>query len=94
MIELLYKDTFIQRNQCDEIEEYGMGVYKEQYQRWAMKFDNLVEEFLNAPFEIGKVNFYTRTPEERDIVLKKIMDAKKIQRKRKGEMCCSSLKED
>ena len=76
MIELLYKDTFIQRNQCDEIEEYGMGVYKEQYERWAMKFDNLVEEFLNAPFEIGKVNFYTRTPEERDIVLKKIKDAK------------------
>lgn len=76
MIELLYKDTFVQKNQCDIIEQYGMGVYKEQYQCWAMKMDNLIEEFLKAPFEVGKVNFYTKTPEERDIVFKKILDAK------------------
>ena len=75
MIELLYKETFVQKNQCNIIEEYGMGVYKEQYQKWAMKMDNLVEDFLKAPFEVGKVNFYTRTPEERDIVFKKIIDA-------------------
>ncbi len=75
MIELLYNDTFVQKNQCDIIEEYGMGVYKEQYQKWAMIIDNLIEEFLNAPFEIGKVNFYTKTPEERDVVFKKIIDA-------------------
>ena len=75
MIELLYKETFVQQNQCDIIEEYGMGVYKEQYQKWAVKMDNLIEEFLKAPFEVGKVNFYTKTPEERDIVFKKIIDA-------------------
>lgn len=75
MIELLYKDTFVQKNQCDIIEEYGMGVYKEQYQKWAMKMNNLIEDFLKAPFEVGKVNFYTRTPEERDVVFKKIIDA-------------------
>ena len=75
MIELLYKETFVQKNQCDIIEEYGMGVYKEQYQKWAIIMDNIIEEFLKAPFEIGKVNFYTRTPEEREVILKKIIDA-------------------
>jgi len=75
MIELLYKDTFVQKNQCDVIEEYGMGIYKEQYKKWAVLMDNLIEEFLKAPFEVGKVNFYTRTPEERNLIFKKIIDA-------------------
>ena len=75
MIELLYKDTFVQKNQCDVIEEYGMGIYKEQYKKWAVQMDNLIEEFLKAPFAVGKVNFYTRTPEERNLIFKKIIDA-------------------
>lgn len=76
MIELLYKDTFIQKNQCDIIEEYGMGVYKEQYKEGAILVDNIVKNYLKSPFEIGKVNLYTKTPEEREILFNKLINEK------------------
>lgn len=75
MIELLYNDTFIQKNQCDIIEEYGMGVYKEQYKKWAVLVDNIAEEYLNSPFDVGKVNLYTKTLKERDILFEKLTKA-------------------
>ena len=65
MIEYLSDISVVQKDKCDVMEKYHMGVYKSFYQKQATLVDDIVEYFENAPYPMEKFNVYHINTEER-----------------------------
>lgn len=72
MLELLTEHHFIQKDNFEILDRFGMGVYKELYGRKAEMLDNIVDWYTNSPFPLGKLNIYHKNPKERDLTFNTI----------------------
>ena len=65
MIHILTDESIVQRNQQENMSEYGMGVYKPLYDRVTTKVDDIYAFFASSPFAVAKLNLYHRSSESR-----------------------------
>ena len=63
---------YIQRDHFDHIEEYGMGVYRPSFEK-NMILKGEVRRFIREEKpKLHKINFYCRTPEQREIIERRL----------------------
>ena len=72
MVQLLTEDSYVQKNQIDKMDEYGMGVYIPMYQKVTKKADNLQKEYFQNLFPVEKMNIYHISPEDREKTRRRI----------------------
>lgn len=77
MVEILTDKLIIQRDNFENIEKYGMGVYRDLYEKKAIKVENLFEFYRKNPYPLGKLNIFHKTAEDREIT-NKILRAKNV----------------
>ena len=65
MIHILTDESIVQRNQQENMSEYGMGVYKPLYDRVTTKVDDIYAFFASSPFAVAKLNLYHRSKQSR-----------------------------
>ncbi len=75
MMHLLDAASIVQMDQFQNMEQYGMGVYKPMYERVVTAWDDLYEAYSAAPFPVEKVNFYHRDTEARERTKERIRKA-------------------
>lgn len=77
MMEFLDDRLVIQKNHFENIEKYGMGVYRDLYDKKAIKVENVIDFYRKNPYPLGKLNIFHKTPEDREIT-NKILRAKNV----------------
>ena len=65
MIEYLSDISVVQKDKCDVMEKYHMGVYKSFYQKQATLVEDIVDYYKSAPYPMEKFNVYHINTEER-----------------------------
>ena len=75
MMHLLDRESIVQPDQFQRMEQYGMGVYKPMYERVVTAWDNLYETYCASPFPVEKVNFYHTDLESRERTRRRIEEA-------------------
>ena len=75
MMHLLDRESIVQTDQFQHMEQYGMGVYKPMYERVVTAWDNLYETYCASPFPVEKVNFYHTDLESRERTRRRIEEA-------------------
>ena len=65
MIHVMSDESIVQRDQQENMSEYGMGVYKPLYDRVTTQVDDIRSFFASSPFAVAKLNLYHRTTESR-----------------------------
>lgn len=65
MPHILGDSSVVQRDQWERMEEFGMGIYKEMFQRVAEKWEDMPARYAESPFEAAKVNIYHRDVQSR-----------------------------
>lgn len=73
MVEFLTDRLTIQKSNFENIEKYGMGVYKDLYQRKAVKVENIIEMYKQNPFPMAKFNIFHKSAKDREITKNKIL---------------------
>ena len=75
MVQILNKDSIIEKDKFLNIEKYHMGVYREMYDRVAIKLDDIYEEYKRNPFSVEKLNIYHTSEEARERTRQRIEEA-------------------
>ncbi len=70
MIEFLDDRLFIQKSHFENIEKYGMGVYRDLYDKKAIKVENVIDFYRKNPYPLGKLNIFHKSSEDREITNK------------------------
>ncbi len=77
MVHLLaVSDSIVRQVDMDNMERYGMGIYRPMYEAVATVADDPVEWVKVHPAEVLKFNFYHLDPDARDRTRERIMEAK------------------
>ena len=77
MVHLLaVSDSVVRQVDMDNMERYGMGIYRPMYEAVATVVDDPVEWVKAHPAEVLKFNFYHLDPDARDRTRERIMEAK------------------
>ena len=66
MIQLIVRETYMQRDKISRIADYGMGAFQETYEKVATACDDLMTFYTASPFPVYKFNFYCRDLADRD----------------------------
>lgn len=75
MLHLLTENCIVQRDRWEQIERYGMAIYKELFAVVADKWENLTQQYIENPFPVDKLNFYCITPRSRERIRQQIQAA-------------------
>lgn len=75
MIQILNKDSIVEKEKLVHIEKYHMGVYKDMYERVTVQLDNIYEEYKRNPFSVEKLNIYHTCEEARIRTRQRIEEA-------------------
>lgn len=75
MVQLLSKDSIVQKDKIDKMADYHIEVYKEMYKRVTKKCENLYLQYNENPFPIEKMNIYHTSGEARERTRKRILDS-------------------
>lgn len=62
MPHIMLQESIIQKSHWEQMECFGMAVYKEMFARVAVQWDDLAAAYAKAPFPAAKVNIYHRSP--------------------------------
>lgn len=74
MVQLLTKDSIVEKRKIAQMDKYYMGVYQDMYERVTTKVDDLYKEYDNNPFEVAKFNIYHISQEARQRTRQRILD--------------------
>lgn len=74
MVQLLTKESIVQRDKIPQMNHYHMSVYQSMYERVTTKMDHLYQEYNNDPFEVAKVNIYHTSKEARERTKQRIRE--------------------
>ncbi len=72
MIHFLDKKSVVQRDKVPVMEKYHMEVYQDMYERVTDQWEDIVGQYLAAPFSVPKLNLYHTSPEARERTRQKI----------------------
>ena len=72
MPNLLLEESIVQKSHWERIEEFGMGAYKDTYERVATMWEDIAGEYGRNPFPAAKVNLYHRNRESRERTIQRI----------------------
>lgn len=75
MMHLLDRESIVQSDQYEHMEQYGMGAYKPMYRRVVTAWEDLYKTYCAAPFPVEKVNFYHKDMESRERTKERIRKA-------------------
>lgn len=75
MIQIQDHDTIIQTSCWKDLAKFSMAQYQDLFDRVAVKWDNIVEQYLANPFEIGKINIYHTDAEARERTKQRLVEA-------------------
>ena len=75
MVQVLNTESIIEQEKFNHIEKYHMGVYRDMYDRVAIKVEDLYDEYKNNPFSIEKLNIYHTCEDARNKTRQRIQDA-------------------
>lgn len=65
LIHILTKDSIVQRSSYENIEYYGMGVYKPLFKQVATKVDDIYDYYKENPIPVEKLNLYHHSQDGR-----------------------------
>lgn len=65
MPHILLEKSIVQRSHWQQMERFGMGVYKAQFERVADKWEDIARTYAANPFPAAKVNIYHTSKESR-----------------------------
>lgn len=74
MIQILNKDSIVERRKLDTIEKYHMEVYKDMYERVTVKVKDMYEDYMANPFTVEKLNIYHTDSEARERTKQRILE--------------------
>ncbi len=74
-VQIQHMDNIIQKDKWELMPKYGIAPYQEMFDKVALKWDNIIEEFLENPFATAKMNFYHADLEARERTRRRILDA-------------------
>ena len=66
MIHLLTKDSIVQQSHYEQLNYYGMGVYKPLFEKVADKVPDILAYYKEKAMPIEKLNLYHRSPDGRE----------------------------
>ena len=66
MPHMLTELSTVQRSHAENMENYSMAIYKEMFLRVGTLVDNIYDYYKSNPIPLHKLNFYHRSPEDRE----------------------------
>ncbi|MBT9775111.1 Cof-type HAD-IIB family hydrolase [Clostridium sp. MCC353] len=75
MPHILLEKSIVQKSHWEQMERFGMGVYQDQFERVAEKWEDIAHTYEEKPFSAAKVNIYHTSPESRARTEQRIRDA-------------------
>lgn len=74
-IQLLTRQSHVERQFIPRMPLYGMGTYQAQFEVNASPVEDLRAFYAAAPFPVNKINIYHREPAAREVTCQRILDA-------------------
>lgn len=73
MIHFLNKESIVQMDKVPDMYKYHMEAYKDMYERVTDQWEDIIGQYLAAPFRIPKLNLYHTSSEARNQTRQKIL---------------------
>ena len=74
MPHILHDKSIVQKNHCNQMAKYGMGIYQKMFERVTEQWTDIIKGYREFPFPAAKVNIYHTSPESRIRTEKRILE--------------------
>jgi len=74
MINYFCQESVIEKDKIERMADFQMGIYQDIFKKVTHQVDNIFEHYKQALEPLFKINLYSKTPEQREILLPKIND--------------------
>lgn len=72
MIDFLTRESIVQRDKIEKMEQYRMEVYRDMFERVTVKWEDICGQYLEKPFPVAKLNIYHTSEEARNYTRQRI----------------------
>lgn len=72
MIDFLTRESIVQRDKIEKMEQYHMEVYRDMFERVTVKWEDICGQYLEKPFPVAKLNIYHISEEARNYTRQRI----------------------
>ncbi len=72
MIDFLTRESIVQRDKIEKMEQYRMEVYRDMFERVTVKWEDICGQYLEKPFPVSKLNIYHTSEEARNYTRQRI----------------------
>lgn len=72
MIDFLTRESIVQRDKIEKMEQYHMEVYRDMFERVTVKWEDICGQYLEKPFPVAKLNIYHTSEEARNYTRQRI----------------------
>lgn len=74
MIDFLTRESIVQRDKIEKMEQYRMEVYRDMFERVTVKWEDICGQYLEKPFPVAKLNIYHTSEEARNYTRQRIKE--------------------
>ena len=72
MIDFLTRESIVQRDKIEKMEQDRMEVYRDMFERVTVKWEDICGQYLEKPFPVSKLNIYHTSEEARNYTRQRI----------------------
>lgn len=72
MIDFFTRESIVQRDKIEKMEQYRMEVYRDMFERVTVKWEDICGQYLEKPFPVAKLNIYHTSEEARNYTRQRI----------------------
>ena len=72
MIDFLTRESIVQRDKIEKMEQYCMEVYRDMFERVTVKWEDICGQYREKPFPVAKLNIYHTSEEARNYTRQRI----------------------
>lgn len=72
MIDFLTRESIVQRDKIEKMEQYRMEVYRDMFERVTVKWEDICGQYREKPFPVAKLNIYHTSEEARNYTRQRI----------------------
>ena len=72
MIDFLTRESIVQRDKIEKMEQYRMEVYRDMFERVTVKWEDICGQYREKPFPVSKLNIYHTSEEARNYTRQRI----------------------